>query len=159
MKENLNLSICDKVVIVMKKVIKEVKDFKPYISSRVWCFVLAFIISFISNYYPVMHGTIFIILLLLFALFFTYAYFICLGIYYVIIPSDNRVRKVDFAVFLSNNGYSIDVNKKFKRTTVNPFKKTIRYTAKLQDGTKETFLFDIRNNSFNVVKKIRKNSD
>lgn len=146
----------------MKKVIKEVKDFKPYITSRVWCFVLAFVIAFIANYYPVMLGTKFIVLLLLFALFFIYAYFICIGIYYVIIPAENRVRKADFAVFLSNNGYSIDVNKKFKKTAVNPFKKTIRYTTKMKDGTKETFLFDIKNNSFKVAKKIkkfRKNSD
>lgn len=96
----------------MKRVIKEVKDFQPYIKEKAICLSVSFFIAFLADYVPFEMGVELWIWFLLYLLFFIYAYLISCLSYKIILPPTTRVRRADFDNFLINQGKDIDLNKK-----------------------------------------------
>lgn len=135
----------------MKKVIKEVKDFKTYIKEKVICLVISLILAFITDYVPFEMGVKLWVWFLLYLLFFVYAYFITCLSYKIILPPNSRVRKTDFDSFLINRGKDIDLNQKRHIRPYKPFSKKIKYSCYTNNGKKALYIFDVKNNSLVFV--------
>ena len=135
----------------MKKVIKEVKDFKPYIKEKIICIVVSLILAFIADYIPFEMGIELWVWFLLYLLFFIYAYFISCLSYKIILPPNSRIRKADFDSFLINQGKNIDLNQKRHIRPYRPFSKKIKYFCFASNGKKAVYIFDIKNNSLGFI--------
>lgn len=135
----------------MKKVIKEVKDFKPYIRDKIICFSVSLFLAFIADYIPFEMGINLWIWLLLYLVFFVYAYFIFWLSYIIVLPSHTRVSKADFDSFLINQGKDIDLNKKRHIRPYRPFSKKIKYSCYTNTGYKALYIFDVKNNSLQFM--------
>jgi hypothetical protein len=131
----------------MKKVIKEVKDFRPYIKEKTICLLASLFIAFFINYVPFEMGIDLWIWFLLYFLFFCYSYFITWITYKITMPSKKRIKKADFTDFLINQGKNIDLHKKKYIRPYKPFSKKIKYICYTKDGYKTIYVFDIKNNS------------
>lgn len=135
----------------MKKVIKEVKDFRPYIKEKIICIVVSLILAFIADYVPFEMGIELWVWFILYLLFFIYAYFISCLSYKIILPPNSRIRKADFDSFLINQGKNIDLNQKRHIRPYRPFSKKIKYSCFTSNGKKAIYIFDIKNNSLGVI--------
>lgn len=135
----------------MKKVIKEVKDFKPYIRDKIICFSVSLFLAFIADYIPFEMGINLWIWFLLYLVFFVYAYFIFWLSYIIVLPPTTRVRKADFDSFLINQGKDIDVNKKRHIRPYIAFSRKIIYDGYTKNGFKVTYIFDVKNNKLPFI--------
>lgn len=136
----------------LKKIYKEPRDFKSYLTIRKVCIILSLVIAFFVDYYPLVLGASIPIWFALYLLFFTYSFAICMGIYCVFVPRENRIKKADFTDFLINHGYDLCEEKRH-RVRANLFKNKVLYIVKRKDKTKVTLVFDIKNNIYYEVKK------
>lgn len=135
----------------MKKVIREVKDFKPYITKRKCCFIFSITIAFFVDYLPFQMGIPLWIWFLIYLLLILYCYFVCLFIYEIITPSYKKIRKSDFDNLLINKGMDININKKRRIAPYIPFSKKIKYSCYDNNGTKVIYIFDLKNNLLKVI--------
>lgn len=142
----------------MKRVIKEVKDFKPYIKEKTICLLVSLFLAFLADYVPFEMGVELWICFLLYLLFFIYAYLISCLSYKIILPPTTRVRKADFDNFLINQGKDININRKRHIRPYRPFSKKIKYSCYTNTGYKAMYIFDVKNNSteFIVYSDIKK---
>lgn len=139
-----------------KKKIECVSDFKPYIIKRTKCSVIALIIAFVVNYIPFRAGVSIWLLIALYLIFFLYAYGVCMFLdnIYSHRHLTYDIRKADFDDFLINKGENITATKKLRFAVINPLKKTIKYKTHLKDGQMATYIFYIKENRYERVKKI-----
>lgn len=135
----------------MKRIIKEVRDFHPYITKKISCSVLSLILAFFADFIPFQIGVPIWCWFLLYLLFWIYSYFICLLVYTIITPSHKRIRKADFDDFLINQGKDIDVNKKRHIRPYRPFSRKIIYDGYTKNGFKVTYIFDVKNNKLPFI--------
>lgn len=140
----------------MKKVIKEVKDFKPYIRDKIICFSVSLFLAFIADYIPFEMGINLWIWFLLYLLFFIYAYFIFWLSYIIVLPPTTRVRKADFDSFLINQGKDIDLNRKRHIRPYRPFSRKIKYSCYTNNGYKAIYIFDVKNNSLQFMVDVQR---
>lgn len=136
----------------MKKLIKEVKQFRPYITEKKICLSLSVFLAFFIDYVPFAMGIDLWSWFLLYLLFFCYSYFIFGITYKITVPSKKRIRKAEFTDFLINKGKDIDLNRKKHIRPYMPFSKKIKYVCYTIDGYKTIFVFDIKNNSLQYVR-------
>ena len=97
---------------MLNNIKQEVKDLQPFITEKIFCLVVAGIISFFVNYIPFSMNIPIYLLIITYAVFFLYSYAICLLGYKILIPENKRVNKKDIIEFLINKGEKIDTNQK-----------------------------------------------
>lgn len=127
----------------MKKVAREVKDFRSIILERRICTVIAVIVGFFADYIPFIMEASTTLWLLLFVLFSIEAYFVC-RILDAMRYSPNRLTKQHISDFLYVCGNNIILTSKLKIAVVNPFVRRIYYitiTENTQTKIKDITLF------------------
>lgn len=132
----------------MKKTIREVKDLKPIITQRIWCWLLSSIFAFFIDAIPFALGVSMWLWFAIYLVLVVYSYIACSVIYIMFTPATHRVSKADIDTFLINKGKDVSVGRKLKFVIVNPFTRTIKYWTKNTSNRTVKYVFYTKDNIF-----------
>ena len=130
----------------MKCVIREVKDFQPYITRKTIAYFLSLFIAFYLDGVVFLMGATAFVWIIFYCLIYLYSYIFLNALIYVFTKENKKRSKFDFKVYLIDKGFDVYIKSKGVIFFVDIFTKKVYYSVKDSNFCRQTYCFDIKKN-------------